>query len=397
MIDNDFYLIYPCFAYSSTIMGKTMPLKAFSANLPSTKLVLSVAVFGMMLGLAGCSNSSTTEESADAESASAGSEQKVANDGATSAEGQTITIYSSRNEQLIKPLLDRYTEETGVNIELVTDKSGPLMARLQAEGKNTPADMLLTVDAGNLWQAAEQGLLQPVASTVLEANVPAKYRDPKGQWTGLSLRARTIMYDPSKVSADQLSTYADLADPKWKGKLCLRTSNSVYNQSLVASMIENLGEEKTEAVIRGWVANLATDVFSDDTSMLKAIAAGQCEVGLSNSYYYGRLLDEQPNFPVKIFWANQGTTGTHVNVSGAGVVTDSDNPDGALKLMEWLSSDKAQGLYASSDKEYPVKEGIDESEMLRSWGEFKKDDISVQKFGERQTQAIQMMDKAGYK
>ncbi|MGE6794425.1 MULTISPECIES: extracellular solute-binding protein [Psychrobacter] len=374
-----------------------MSLKAFSANLPSTKLTLPIAVFGMMLGLAGCSNSSTTEESVEAEGSAASSEQEVANDGATSAEGQTITIYSSRNEQLIKPLLDRYTKETGVNIELVTDKSGPLMARLQAEGKNTPADMLLTVDAGNLWQAAEQGLLQPVASTVLEANVPAKYRDPKGQWTGLSLRARTIMYDPSKVSADQLSTYADLADPKWKGKLCLRTSNSVYNQSLVASMIENLGEEKTEAVIRGWVDNLATDVFSDDTSMLKAIAAGQCEVGLSNSYYYGRLLDEQPNFPVKVFWANQGTTGTHVNISGAGVVTDSDNPDGALKLMEWLSSDKAQGLYASSDKEYPVKEGVDESDMLRSWGEFKKDDISVQKFGELQTQAIQMMDKAGYK
>ena len=374
-----------------------MSLKAFSANLPSTKLTLPVAVFGMMLGLAGCSNSSTPEESVDAEAAPASSEQEVANDGATSAEGQTITIYSSRNEQLIKPLLDRYTEETGVKIELVTDKSGPLMARLQAEGKNTPADMLLTVDAGNLWQAAEQGLLQPVASTVLEANVPAKYRDPKGQWTGLSLRARTIMYDPSKVSADQLSTYADLADPKWKGKLCLRTSNSVYNQSLVASMIENLGEEKTEAVIRGWVANLATDVFSDDTSMLKAIAAGQCEVGLSNSYYYGRLLDEQPNFPVKIFWANQGTTGTHVNVSGAGVVTDSDNPDGALKLMEWLSSDEAQGLYASADKEFPVKAGIDESEMLKSWGPFKQDDISVQKFGELQTKAIQMMDKAGYK
>ncbi|WP_025650549.1 MULTISPECIES: extracellular solute-binding protein [Psychrobacter] len=374
-----------------------MSLKAFSANLPSTKLTLPIAVFGMMLGLAGCSNSSTTEESVEAEGSAASSEQEVTNDGATSAEGQTITIYSSRNEQLIKPLLDRYTKETGVNIELVTDKSGPLMARLQAEGKNTPADMLLTVDAGNLWQAAEQGLLQPVASTVLEANVPAKYRDPKGQWTGLSLRARTIMYDPSKVSADQLSTYADLADPKWKGKLCLRTSNSVYNQSLVASMIENLGEEKTEAVIRGWVDNLATDVFSDDTSMLKAIAAGQCEVGLSNSYYYGRLLDEQPNFPVKVFWANQGTTGTHVNISGAGVVTDSDNPDGALKLMEWLSSDKAQGLYASSDKEYPVKEGVDESDMLRSWGEFKKDDISVQKFGELQTQAIQMMDKAGYK
>ena len=379
-----------------------MSLTAISANLSSTKLTLPIAVFGMMLGLAGCSNSSTPEENVDADTTTtaeqSGTEQEVAkNDDATAAGGQTVTIYSSRNEQLIKPLLDKYTEKTGVKIELVTDKTGPLMARLQAEGKNTPADMLLTVDAGNLWQAAEQGLLQPVSSTILETNVPAKYRDPKGQWTGLSLRARTIFYDPSKVSADQLSTYADLADPKWKGKLCLRSSKAVYNQSLVASMMENLGEEKTEEIIRGWVANLATDVVSDDTSMLEAIAAGQCEVGIANSYYYGRLLDEKPNFPVKIFWANQGTTGTHVNISGAGVIANSDNPDGALKLMEWLSSDEAQGLYASSDKEYPVKVGIDESELLRSWGPFKQDSISVQKFGERQTQAIQMMDKAGYK
>ena len=374
-----------------------MSLNVISANLSSAKLTLPVAVFGMMLALAGCSKSSTPEESVDAETPAPSTEQEVAKDNAASADGQTVTIYSSRNEQLIKPLLDRYTEQTGVKVELVTDKDGPLMARLQAEGQNTPADMLLTVDAGNLWQAAEQGLLQPVASSVLEANVPAKYRDPEGRWTGLSLRARTIFYDPSKVSADQLSTYADLADPKWKGKLCLRTSKKVYNQSLVASMMEHLGAEKTEAVIRGWVANLATDVFSDDTNLLEAIASGQCEVGIANSYYYGRLLDEKPDFPVKIFWANQGTTGTHVNISGAGVVTGSDNADGALKLMEWLSSDDAQGLYASADKEFPVKVGIDESEMLRSWGQFKPDDINVQKFGALQTQAIQMMDKAGYK
>ncbi|MGP9543440.1 extracellular solute-binding protein [Psychrobacter sp. AOP7-B1-25] len=374
-----------------------MSLNAISANLTSTKLILPAAVFGMMLGLAGCSNSSTTEESGEVESTEAGAEQQTATDEAMNADGQTVTIYSSRNEQLIKPLLDRYTEQTGVKVELVTDSTGPLMARLKAEGQNTPADMLLTVDAGNLWQAAEQGLLQPVSSTVLEANVPAKYRDPQGQWTGLSLRARTIFYDPSKVSADQLSTYADLADPKWKGKLCLRTSKKVYNQSLVASMMEHLGQEKTEEIVRGWVDNLATDVFSDDTSMLEAIAAGQCEVGVANSYYYGRILDEKPDFPVNIFWANQDTTGTHVNISGAGVVASSDNPDGTLKLIEWLSSDEAQGLYASSDKEFPVKEGIDESDMLRSWGPFNKDDISVQKFGELQTQAIQLMDKAGYK
>lgn len=361
------------------------------------KLGLSVAVFSLMLGLAGC-NKTETIEATDVE-APVDSTLPVSDADTVVAPSsdQVVTIYSSRNEQLIKPLLDKYTEETGVKIELVTDKTGPLMARLQAEGGNTPADMLLTVDAGNLWQAAEQGLLQPVTSSVIETNVPAKYRDPKGLWTGLSLRARTIFYDPSKVEASQLSTYADLADPKWKGKLCLRTSKSVYNQSLVASMIENLGAEKTEQVIKGWVANLATDVFTDDTSLLEAIAAGQCEVGLTNSYYYGRIFDEKPDFPVQIFWANQGTTGTHVNISGAGVIANSDNPSGALKVIEWLSSDEAQGLYASSDKEFPVKEGIDKSELLKSWGEFKPDNISVQKFGSLQTQAIQMMDKAGYK
>ena len=376
-----------------------MSLNATNAllfNAQPVRATLSVAVVSLMLGLVGCNKAETPEQTSDSETPVA--EVDTTSETAAAANSdQVVTIYSSRNEQLIKPLLDKYTEATGIKVELVTDKAGPLMERLKAEGDNTPADMFLTVDAGNLWQASEQGLLQPIASEIVDSNVPAKYRDPEGQWTGLSLRARTIMYDPSKVEATDLSTYADLAEPKWKGKLCLRTSNSVYNQSLVGSMIENLGEEKTEQVVRGWVDNLATDVFSNDTSMLEAIAAGQCQVGLSNSYYYGRILDENPSFPVKIFWANQDTTGTHVNVSGAGVVAGSDNPDGALKLIEWLSSDQAQGLYASSDKEYPVKEGIDESEMLRSWGEFKRDDISVQKFGSLQTQAIQLMDKAGYK
>lgn len=208
------------------------------------KATLSVAIFSLMLGLVGCQKAETPEQTESTKADETAVVDTATEGTATAGNGEVVTIYSSRNEQLIKPLLDKYTEESGVKIELVTDKTGPLMARLQAEGKNTPADMLLTVDAGNLWQAAEQGLLQPVTSSVLETNVPAKYRDPKGLWTGLSLRARTIFYDPSKVEASQLSTYADLADPKWKGKLCLRTSNSVYNQSLVASMIENLGEEK---------------------------------------------------------------------------------------------------------------------------------------------------------
>lgn len=374
-------------------MSLNAPVAPLSFVRP-VKATLSVAIFSLMLSLVGCNKAETPEQNADA--TTTGAETEAADTAPADSE-HVVTAYSSHHEQSVKPLLDKFTEETGIKVELVTDKSGPLMARLKAEGKNTPADLLMTVDAGNLWQAADQGLLQPVSSSILDANVPAKYRDPEGHWTGLSLRARTIFYDPSKVSADQLSTYADLADPKWRGKLCLRTSKSVYNQSLVASMIEHLGEEKTEQVIRGWVANLATDVFSDDTNMLKAIAAGQCEVGLSNSYYYGRIVAKDPNFPVKIFWANQDTTGTHVNVSGAGVTAYSDNPEDALKVIEFLSSDKAQGLYASANKEYPVKQGIDESDLLKSWGKFRQDDIGVQKFGALQTKAIQLMDKAGYK
>lgn len=361
-------------------------LSKINASKMKTSALSAALVF--TLGLTGCGS----PDANDAAEAGSAAEQ-----GGAENSGEVVTIYSSRNEQLIQPLLDKYSEQTGVNVELVTDQEGPLMARLQAEGANTPADMMLTVDAGNLWQASQQGLLQPVTSEILDANVPAKYRDPNGEWTGLSLRARTIFYDPRKVEASELSTYADLADEKWQGKLCLRTSKKVYNQSLVASMIEHLGAEQTQEIVRGWVANLATSVFSDDVALLEAIAAGQCEVGIANTYYYGRILEENPEFPVKLFWANQNTTGVHVNISGAGVIANADNPEGALKLIEWLSSDEAQGIYASSDKEYPVKVGIDESDMLRSWGDFKQDDINVQKFGALQTQAIQLMDIAGYK
>ena len=312
----------------------------------------------------------------------------------------TVTVYSSRNEQLIQPLLDQFTATTGTPVELITDKEGPLMERMKAEGTNSPADMFLTVDAGNLWQAGEQGLLQPLGSSLVNNNVPAKYRSADDLWTGLSLRARTIFYDPNDVSPSDLSTYADLADPKWKGKLCLRTSKKVYNQSLVSSMIEHYGAEKTEEIVKGWVANLAAPVFSNDTKMLEAIASGQCDVGIANSYYYGRILEENPDFSVKIFWANQGegaeATGTHVNVSGAGIVKTSDNVAGARQLIEWLSSEQAQEEYASGDKEYPVKEGVDESVMLRSWGPFKQDDINVTVFGQRQAEATQLMDRAGY-
>ncbi|WP_297574209.1 extracellular solute-binding protein [uncultured Deefgea sp.] len=313
------------------------------------------------------------------------------------AQAETVTVYSARNEQLIKPLFDAYTQQTGVEVKVLTDKEGPLMARLQAEGSNTPADMLITVDAGNLWQAANLGLLKTVSSKVLDANIPAHLRDQKGQWYGLSVRARTMFYNPELVSADQLSTYEDLADPKWKGKLCLRTSKKVYNQSLVAMMIAQYGEAKTEQIVRGWVANLATNVFPDDTKLLEAIAAGQCGVGIANTYYYGRIVAKDPKFNAKLFWANQKAEGVHVNVSGAGVTRYAKNEAGALKLIEWLSSPKAQNIYADKDMEFPVNPAVKPDQLVASWGPFKQNLINMSKAGELQSQAVKLMDRAGYK
>ncbi|MFZ3000574.1 MAG: extracellular solute-binding protein [Undibacterium umbellatum] len=315
----------------------------------------------------------------------------------TAAWSEEVVVYSARNEQLIKPLFDAYTKQTGVNVKFVTDKEGPLMERLKAEGANTSADVFITVDAGNLWQAANQGLLQAVNSPILNANIPAHLRDPKNMWVGLSVRARTIFYNTQKVKPEDLSSYEDLADAKWKGRLCLRTSKKVYNQSLTAMMIEEHGEPKTEQIIKGWVGNLATDVFPDDTKMLEAVGAGQCDVGIANTYYYGRLMDKNPKLPIAVYWANQKTKGVHVNVSGAGITRHAKNPAGAQKLIEWLSSDKAQNLFTDLDMEYPANPAIKPHAKLLVWGTFKQNLINVTKAGELQANAVKLMDRAGYK
>jgi len=199
------------------------------------------------------------------------------------ASAEEVVVYSARAEQLIKPLFDAYTRDTGVQIKFITGAEGPLMERLKAEGQNTPADILLTVDAGNLWQASHQGLLRPIQSKALQDNVPAHLRDPGNEWFGLSVRARTIVYNTTMVKPSELSTYEDLADPKWKGRLCLRTAKKVYNQSLVAMMITEHGEPKTEAIVKGWVNNLATAPFADDNKAMEAVANRQCAVTVVNT------------------------------------------------------------------------------------------------------------------
>jgi iron(III) transport system substrate-binding protein len=312
------------------------------------------------------------------------------------ADGQ-ITVYSARKDHLIKPLFDTYTEQTGIEIRYITDKAGPLLARLVAEGANTPADLLITVDAGNLWQAAERGVLAKLESERLRHNIPSHLRDPHDRWFGLSVRARTLVYSRERVKADELVSYQALAEPRWHGRLCLRTSKKVYNQSLVAMMIDRLGEQRTEQVVKGWVDNLAVPPFANDTKLMQAIVAGLCDVGIVNTYYFGRLQRQDPNIPLALFWPDQEQSGVHVNISGAGVTRHAKNPAQARKLLEWLSDVDAQRMLAALNMEYPVNAAVPPAPAVAAWGTFKADDSNLTRAGELQAKAVMLMDRAGYR
>ncbi|HKK34341.1 MAG TPA: extracellular solute-binding protein [Desulfomicrobiaceae bacterium] len=311
--------------------------------------------------------------------------------------GDSLVVYTARKEHLIKPVFDAYTAKTGTEIEYITGKAGPLLTRLKAEGTNTPADLLITVDAGNLWHAANEGLLLPVSSEKLDTNIPAHLKDPQNRWFGLSLRARTIVYNTDKVSPADLSTYEALAGDEWKNRLVLRTSKKVYNQSLVASFIAEHGEAVAEKTVRGWVANLAAAPFSNDTKTMEAVAAGIGDVGIVNTYYYGRLMKKDPALPLALYWPNQNESGVHVNVSGGGVIKHSKNSDGAFRFLEWLSSTEAQSLFADANMEYPANPAVPSSTEVLAWGEFKANPLNVASYGEHQAAAIRLMDRAGYK
>ena len=309
----------------------------------------------------------------------------------------TLTLYSSRQAHLVEPVLDLYTKRTGIQFNLHTGKPGPLMERLAAASRNGGADILLTVDAGNLWRAAERGLLAPIDSEALTASVPAALRDPENRWFGFSKRARTLVYNAETVSPDQLSSYEDLASPKWRGRLCLRTSKKVYNQSLVAALIARHGEAMAEEVVAGWVANLAAEPFSNDTKALRAVAMGQCDVTVVNSYYYGRLMREEPDLTLAVFWPNQGSQGVHVNVSGGGVLALSSHPEEARAFLEWLARPEAQGLFAELNLEYPARKDVPPAPAVRAWGTFREDSLNLAEAGRLQAAAVRLMDRAGYR
>jgi iron(III) transport system substrate-binding protein len=313
------------------------------------------------------------------------------------ATANELVVYSARAEQLIKPLFDAYTAKTGVKIQYVTDKEPVLLERLKAEGERTPADMLITVDAGNLWLAGEAGVIQPVHSPTLAANIPDHLRDPGSRWFGLSLRARTIVFNTEKVKPAELSSYAALAGPEWKGRLLLRTSKKVYNQSLVAALIAEHGEAEAEKIVAGWVANTPVEPFANDNQAMEAVAAGVGDVTIVNTYYFGKLMQEKPATPLAIFWPDQAGTGVHVNVSGAGVTTHAKHRDEAVKLLEWLSSGEAQSMFAALNMEYPANPAVPADAAVAAWGDFKASTLSVAKYGEHQAQAIKLMDRVGYK
>ncbi|MCF7983712.1 MAG: Fe(3+) ABC transporter substrate-binding protein [Thiohalocapsa sp.] len=323
------------------------------------------------------------------------------------AAAEEVNLYSARKEALIKPLLDRFTEETGIEVNLVTGKADALLQRLISEGANSPADLLLTVDAGNLHRAKEAGVTQEIASETLTEAVPATYRDPEGHWVGLSLRARPIMYVEGEVDPAELSTYEDLADPKWKGRICIRSSSNVYNQSLVASMIVADGLADTEQWAQGIVENMARPPQGGDRDQIKAAAAGQCDIAIANTYYLAGMLksndpaEQDPAGKIAVFWPNQpgsgNERGTHVNISGAAVTQSAQNKEAAVKLVEFLVSPESQQWYAETNGEYPVREGVEASPVLQAWGDFKADDLNLSSLGELNDAAVRLMDRAGWK
>lgn len=311
-----------------------------------------------------------------------------------------LVLYSTRKEQLLEPLLKAYEEHSGHRLKVVYDSEGPLLERLKREGSKSPADLFMVVDAGNLWKASDLGLLAPIKSKSLEAAVPASLRDPQGQWFALTRRVRGIVYHPKKVDPKELSTYEDLASAKWKGKLCLRSSSKVYNQSLVAMMIERLGTDKTRAVVKGWVDNLGAKVFSDDTSLIKAIESGPCHVGLVNSYYLGRLIADNPQYPVKMFWPNQGTgsSGAHVNISGVGVTRSSQKKALAQSFIEWSVSPQAQKILSDINLEFPITTNLvnELNSTLKTFGDFQPENFNLAIAGRRQREAVILMETVGY-
>jgi len=311
---------------------------------------------------------------------------------------QEVNIYSAQQEHLVKPIFDEFTKETGIKINTVTGKDAELVARLQREGDKSPADVFMSADVGNIANVDNKGLLAPVDSKVLQNNIPEHLRDPAGKWFGYTTRARVIFYNKDKVKPDEIKTYADLADPKWKGRLIMRTSTNMYNQSLLSSFIVHDGAEAAEKWAKGVVANFKHEPKGNDVENLKEVASGGADVTLANTYYYGLLQDKQPEMATKvgIVFPNQEDRGTHINIRSAGLLKTAKNKENAIKLLEFLSQEKAQAFFAGSNHEYPANPRVPAPEQVEKWGQFKRDTISLAEYAKHNAEAVKIFDRAGW-
>jgi len=314
-----------------------------------------------------------------------------------------VNIYSYRQEFLIKPLLQEFEKETGIKANVVFAKKG-LLERLENEGQNSPADVLLTSDIGPLFDAVQKDIVRTVDSDVLENNIPAKYRDNEGRWFGLTARSRIIYASKDRVKEGEINSYEDLTDPKWKGRICTRSGKHTYNLSLVGSMIAHHGSADAEQWLNGLKDNLARKPQGNDRAQVKAVKEGVCDLALGNSYYFGKMITnekkpEQKDWAnsVNLIFPNQGDRGAHMNISGAAVAKHAPHAENAVKLIEFLSSEKAQKIYAEVNFEFPVRPNTARSELIKQYmGEFKEDGISLQKVAEQRSAAAKMADKVGF-
>lgn len=353
-----------------------------------SKILLGLGLAFSTLIFAACSNGADSVES----------EEKV-----EVVENGEVNLYTNRHYDTDEKLLSEFTEETGIKVNVIKGGSDELIERLEREGEDTQADLLITADAGRLYRAKEKGLLKEVQSPVLEKNIPENLRDTDKEWFALTMRARIIAYSKDRVDAGQLSTYEDLSNEKWNDKILVRSSSNIYNQSLLASFIAIHGEDRAKEMAAGIVENMAREPKGNDRDQAKAIVAGEGDIAIMNTYYVGKLLNSSDSEEVKVgeqigvFFPDQKTTGAHINVSGIGLTRHSKNSENAVKLMEFLSQEKAQSMFAQANYEYPVNPEVEPSELLKSWGEFKAQDINLSLLGEYNKRAVEIANEIGWK
>lgn len=316
---------------------------------------------------------------------------------------QVVNVYTHRHYETDQILFNRFTEVTGIKVNVVSAGADELIKKLELEGERSPADVLITVDAGRLHRAKELDLLQPISSSVLENNVPSSLKDPDNHWFGLTYRARVIVYAKDRVNFNQLSTYEDLTLPKWKGRVLTRSSDNIYNQSLLASIVASEGKEKAKSWAQGLKNNFAREPKGSDRDQVKAVAEGQGDVAIVNTYYLGLLLNSEneeerkAGEAVGVFFPNQNGRGTHINISGAGVTKYAPNKENAIRFIEFLTQDEAQKAFAEANYEYPVKKDVEVAPLLKSWGSFKVDSINLSQLGEKNSEAVMIFDEIGWK